>query len=188
MKHKAFTLVEIMIAVVLCSLILGVVYKVFSGTFNQFFKTSNKMTNLRSASIILERLKSDVRCAVVPVNEDEEPIIENGVFSFYTTSDAGKRKKVIYKYSGTELTREFDGSTRNVNKALVRNFTVVPSEEAKGNKYITVTIAVDNEQKFDKRSTSSKANEIELQAVLYPRFYKESMTSEEKYWYKTHEI
>lgn len=188
MKRKAFTLVEIMIAVVLCSLILGVVYKVFSGTFNQFFKTSNKMTNLRSASIILERLKSDVRCAVVPVNEDEEPVIENGVFSFYTTSDAGKRKKVIYKYSGTELTREIDGSTRNVNKALVRNFSVTPSEEAKGNKYITVTIVVDNEQKYEKRSTSSKANEIELKAVLYPRFYKESMTSEEKYWYKTHEI
>ena len=188
MKRKAFTLVEIMVTVLLVTLFLGVVYQVFSGTFSQFFKSSNKMTNLRAASLILERLKSDVRAAVIPCGEDEQPIIKDNLICFTRSDIDGKRSKVNYEFDGKEIIRELAGErTRNVNAAKVTGFTVTESTEEDGNKYIVVKIIVDDEVEKDKRSASSKANQVELNAVLYPRFYLESQSDEEKYWNKTRE-
>lgn len=196
MKRKAFTLVEIMIAVLISSIILGMLYQVFSGTLSSFMKSTNKITNLRAASMILYRLKNDVRCAVAVAANNDRPelkyIIEDKKFSFITTSNtkvAGANegsKRVTYTWTGNELKREVEGaSAKSINKALIKDFSVTQSEGSDGRKFITVKIVIDNEQKYEKRSKSSKANQIELSAVLYPRFFSESLTEEEVFWYNT---
>lgn len=192
MKRKAFTLVEIMLAVAISFVILAVLYKVFFGTFGSFMKSANKITNLRAASIILSRLKNDVRCAVIPTSDDLKPILENNKFAFHTTSmnkgnePSEKSKLVTYTWSGTELKREVEGmQARNINTALVKSFSVTPSEDGQKRRFITVKVVVDNEQNKDRRSDNSKANEIELSTVMYPRFFTESLTEDEKLWFAT---
>lgn len=194
-KRRAFTLVEIMIGVVLISVVLGVAYKLISGTLGQMFKSSTKMTNLRAASIILERIKSDVRCAVIPVGTEEQYEITNDKFAFTSTNGAvgNERNRVTYTYS------EQDGSLRRkcvqkngtvindraLSSAKVSSFSVVLGDN---NRYLTVTLEVDNERDNQIRSFNSKSNKIQLKAVLYPRFLTETLTDEEMYWHKTSQI
>lgn len=193
-RKKAFTLAEICIVVILVTVVLGVVYKIFSGVISQLFKSSTKMTNLRAASLILERLKNDVRCAVIPKldDENEKPVIEEGRFSFLTTSDLtvsdalGQRRRVTYTLDGNILNRKLEGvSDRKISSAKVRSFKVEPDkEDEKERKYITITIVVDNEmESSSNRSANSMNNQVELKAVLYPRFFEQSLNEEEHYWY-----
>ena len=194
-KKKAFTLPEICVVVILVTLILGVLYKIFSGVTSQMFKSSTKMTNLRAASLILERLKNDVRCSVIPVTDSEKPEIGNGVFSFYTTSDLtisdqlGERRKVTYTLTENNiLKRNLEGvSDRKISSAKVISFKVEPdTEDEEERKYITITLVVDNESGSSaNRSDNSKSNQVELKAILYPRFFKKSLNEEEIYWYKS---
>lgn len=194
-NKKAFTLAEICIVVILVTLVLGVVYKIFSGVISQLFKSSTKMTNLRAASLILERLKNDVRCAVIPADDSdlEKPEIEDGKFSFLTTSDLtvsnerGKRRRVTYTLDGNILNRKLEGvSDRKISSAKVRSFKVEPDkEDEKERKYITILIVVDNEmESSSNRSANSLNNQVELKAVLYPRFFEQSLSDEEQSWYK----
>jgi len=44
----------------------GIIYKIFSGTFSNYFKSQTKLTNLRAASVLLEHLKHDLRLATLP--------------------------------------------------------------------------------------------------------------------------
>ena len=190
MKRKAFTLTEIMIGVVLVTIVLGMVYKVFSGTLSQMFKTSTKMTNLRAASIILERIKSDVRCAVVPAGSDEDYQITNDTFSFKTTNGAvgSERNRVTYKYdeqNGTLKRIVNETTERNINSAKVSSFSVVIGDN---NRFITVTIEIDAEKEYQYRNSSSKNNKIILTAVLYPRFLTDTLTEEELFWHKTSQL
>lgn len=152
------------------------------------------MTNLRAASLILERLKNDVRCAVIPKldDENEKPVIEEGRFSFLTTSDLtvsdalGQRRRVTYTLDGNILNRKLEGvSDRKISSAKVRSFKVEPDkEDEKERKYITITIVVDNEmESSSNRSANSMNNQVELKAVLYPRFFEQSLNEEEHYWY-----
>lgn len=191
MKRKAFTLVEITVISVLLILIFGVVYELFSGTLSQFFKNTSKMTNLRAASLILERLKSDVRCAVIPMTESEKAIIEDKRFAFYTTSDGSPiKKQVVYTYDNSVLKREMAGKSRSISAAGVSEFSVrisTPEEDNGKCKFIFIKIVVDNEMNSSHRSNNSKGNKVELSAVLYPRFFEEALTDEERFWYKTRE-
>ena len=176
----------------LVSVVMGVVYKLVSGAMGQMFKSSTKMTNLRAASIILERIKADMRCAIVPTKEEEKLVNENGILSFWTTNDnTGKKRKVTYTYNeaaGT-LNRncEIDDKSndRSISSAKVSSFSVDIGEN---DKYLTVTIEVDNEKDNPHRGFNSQNNKILLQAVLYPRFLTETLTDEERYWNRTSEI
>ena len=194
MKRKAFTLIEIMIVVILATVVLGVAYKLISGTLGQMFKSSTKMTNLRAASIILERIKNDMRCAVVPVSDDEQFKNENGIMTFKTTNDAsGHRNRVTYIYNENNGTLQRkceapDGSMlgdRALSSAKVSSFSV---QIAENNRYLTVKIEVDNEMDNQYRSFNSKGNKIQLNAVLYPRFLTETLTDEERFWHKTSQL
>ena len=189
-NRKAFTLVEIIIGTVLVTIVLGVCYRVISGTIGQMFKSSNKMTNLRAASLILERIKNDMRCAVVPVTEEEEFKNENGVISFYSTNDSsGKRNLVKYTYDEEKGTLKrycaSNDKERNIGSAKVSSFSVVIGDN---NRYLIVNIEVDNERDSQYRSFNSKNNKIELKAVLYPRFLKDTLTEEERYWHNTTQL
>ena len=187
---------EITIVILISSLILAALYHLFIGTFSQMFKISTKMTNLRSASIILEKFKRDARCAMVNKDYKAVPdtlsdewfrsnnndIEKTDELSFYTTSESEDGKSVKYTFDGKVLKREYDGKTRGINLAMVTNFKVIASGTT-DHKFITVEITVDDEGEKLNRNNNSKSNEVKLKAFLYPRFFKESLNEEEKNWY-----
>ena len=192
-RTKAFTLPEILIVVILVTAVLGVVYKLFSGAMSQLFKSSYKMTNLRAATIILEKLKNDVRCSTIP-KEGDNIVVENKKLVFMTTSfeaDLPENLKetpreVKYELVGDELKRTSASKQKNVtSSAKVINFIIAPEKEGDldNSNFIKVTIEVDNEKDSSTRSISSKNNSIKLEAVMYPRFLEKARTDEEKYWF-----
>jgi prepilin-type N-terminal cleavage/methylation domain-containing protein len=184
MKKSAFTMIEIMVVVVAVSLFSGVVYKLMSGTFSQFSKSQTKLTNLRSASIILENLKSDLRLAVVPADDDEKPevVTTPGATSIkFCVLDRGARKIVKYSFDNGVVYRELAGKKRAISQARVSDFIIEKSDEP-GNEYLAFRIIVDKDKDLEGRSEISKGNKVEVKAYLYPRFAASTISDEEKYW------
>lgn len=184
-KKSAFTMIEIMVVVILISLFSGVIYKLMSGTFSQFFKSQTKLTNLRSASIILEKLKSDLRVAVPPSREEEKPVIDTtpGATSIkFCVLHNGERKIVKYSFKDNLVYRQLEGaSNRPVSRSKVDDFIIEESEE-EGKEFLAFRIIVDKDKELKSRSESNKANKVEVKAYLYPRFYTSTLSDEEKYW------
>lgn len=182
-KKYGFTLVEIIIVAMVVSMVSGVAYKLMSGTFSQYFKSQSKLTNLRAASIILERIKADVRLALIPIKPEENPVIEESKIAFCIT-DEGQRRMVTYTFDPVDgmITRDISGGLKRVISLVqVGGFKIKELGED-DSKLLSVSIMVDNEKDQEQRSDSSISNQVELKAVLYPRFFTESLSSEEKFW------
>lgn len=183
MKRKAFTLIEIMVMLAVISMVSTVAYRIMTGTFSQFFKSQTKLTNLRAASVILERLKADVRLAIIPQKDEENPLIEGDRLVFWFL-DEGEHRKVTYLFKNNDVERTVEnGKTRVISMTKVSDFKVEESGENKS-RLITVKIIVDSDLEQENRSENAKGNKIELRAVMYPRFFPESLSDEEKYWNK----
>lgn len=183
MKRKAFTLIEIMVMLAIISMVSTVAYRLMTGTFSQFFKSQTKLTNLRAASLILERLKADMRLALIPITDEEKPKIEAGKIVFCIV-DEGERRMVTYTFEDNAVKRSVaGGKTRVISMVKVSDFKVEESGEEKS-KLISVKIIVDSDKDLENRSESDKGNQIELKAILYPRFFVESLSDEEKFWNK----
>lgn len=185
MRKKAFTLIEIMVIMMVLTLVSGVAYRLMTGTFTQFFKSQTKLTNLRGASIILERLKADMRLALLPIDDGEKPIIEANRLRFCILDD-GQRRLVNYSFNNGEVKREVKHVvSRNIAMVNVSDFKIAESGEGK-KRLIEITIVVDSDKDNDKgnddRSASDKANKVELRAVMYPRFFTDTISEEEKFW------
>lgn len=183
MKRKAFTLIEIMAMLAIMSMVSTVAYRLMTGTFSQFFKSQTKLTNLRAASLILERLKADMRLALIPLTVEEKPKIEGAKITFCIT-DEGVRRLVTYTFNDNAVQRSVaGGKSRIISMVKVSDFKVEESGADKS-KLISVRIVVDSDKDVENRSESNKGNQIELKAVLYPRFFIESLSDEEKFWNK----
>lgn len=181
MRKKAFTLIEIMVIMMVLTLVSGVAYRLMTGTFSQFFKSQTKLTNLRGASIILERLKADMRLALLPIDDGEKPVIEESRLRFCILDD-GQRRLVNYSFNNGEVKREVKlGVSRVISMVNVSDFKIAESGEGKS-RLIAVTIVVDNDKDTEDRSASDKANKVELRAVMYPRFFTDTISEEEKFW------
>lgn len=181
MKKHGFTLVEIIVIFLIITMVSGVAYRLMTGTFSQFFKSQTKLTNMRAASIILERLKADMRLALVPIDDSENPQISENKLTFCII-DEGRRRMVTYDFTGDAVTRNVKGgSNRSISKAAVKAFQVVESGEG-SSRMLQVTISVDKDKDQEDRSESDKSNQVELRAVLYPRFFTDTISDEEKFW------
>lgn len=184
MKKSAFTMIEIMVVVVAVSMFSGVIYKMMSGTFSQFSKSQTKLTNLRSASIILEKLKNDLRLAVAPTTDEEKPVVVTtpGATSLkFCIIEQGARRIVKYSFNDGMVYREIAGKKRAVSLTKVSDFIIDKSDEA-GNEYLGFRIVVDKDKDLEGRSEMSKGNKVEVKAYLYPRFAASAISDEEKYW------
>lgn len=185
MKKSGFTLIEIMVVVVAIALFSGVIYKLMTGTFSQFFKSQTKLTNLRSASIILEHLKIDIRLAVVPTDPSENPEIVTtpGATSIkFCILDKGSRKIVKYSFEENMVYRELKGGAkRAISQAKVADFIIEKSADP-GNDFLAFRIVVDKDKDLESRSETSKGNKVEVKAYLYPRFAASTLSDEEKFW------
>jgi type II secretory pathway pseudopilin PulG len=181
MKKNAFTLIEVLVILMVMTLVSGVAYRLMTGTFSQFFKSQTKLTNLRAASIILERLKADMRLALIPADSSEDPVIEPTRLRFCLI-DEGQRRMVNYTFSDDTVKREVEGGANRVfSMATVSDFKVAESG-AGDSRLVSVSIVVDNDKDNEGRSESDKGNKVELRAVMYPRFFAETITDEEKFW------
>jgi len=180
---KAFTLIEIIVVLMIVTMVTGVAYRIMTGTFSQYSKSQSKLTNLRAASIILERIKADIRLALIPVEASENPVIEEKKISF-CIMDQGDRRMVTYSYNSADgmVEREIAGvSKRTISLVKVGDFKI--SELGEDNKkLLSISIMVDNEKGIEQRSDSSLGNQVELKAILYPRFFTETLSNEEKFW------
>ncbi len=184
MKKHGFTMIEVMVVVIAVSLLSGVIYKLMSGTFSQFTKSQAKLTNLRSASVILEHLKNDLRLAVVPASEDEKPEIVTaaGAASLkFCIIDKNVRKIVKYSFDDGTVYRDLEGKKRAISLAKVADFIIEKSDDP-ANQFLGFRIIVDKDAELDNRSESSKGNKVEVKAYLYPRFNAAALSDEEKYW------
>ncbi len=184
MKKSGFTLIEILVIFALVSLVSGVAYRIMSGTFSQFFKSQTKLTNLRAASLILERLKYDIRLAIAPASSAEKAVLKNDSgkteLEFYIRDHEGK-KKVSYNFKNGIVEREVDGKKRKLNPVKVADFSIQVPEEGKS-KMLMVSIVVDRDKDLEDKDINKKGNKVELRAILFPRFFQESLSDEEKYW------
>ncbi|MDD2624989.1 MAG: hypothetical protein PHQ02_09250, partial [Candidatus Riflebacteria bacterium] len=136
-KNKlGFSMTEIMVIVVVASMMATMGYKIMSTVFSHFSKSQSKLTNLRMANVAVERIKSDIRSAVIPASESEKPKIEDKKCSFCITDNKGKntRSMVEYEFKNNALTRTYNGESRNLTgKVQITDmkFSEVVEEESK---------------------------------------------------------
>ena len=210
-NKRAFTLVEIMIVTAIGTFLLIAVYKMLNHGFNFFFKGQTKLTNLRMANIVIEHIKNDVRAAVFAPKDQSDDKPAYAMKADKNTDgeeDANHKKKnckyccfwiedkelsaehfVEYEYDETkgQISRILDGESKNLTGNIkIRNleFSEGLEEETKSRCFV-IKISVDKDKELDEniRSTSSKLNVVELRTVLYPRFYEECLSNEEKFWF-----
>ncbi|HEY9070670.1 MAG TPA: prepilin-type N-terminal cleavage/methylation domain-containing protein [Candidatus Ozemobacteraceae bacterium] len=180
-QKRAFTLIEVMVVVIIGALVSGVLYKIMAGTFGTYFKTQTKLTNLRAGSILLEYLKTDLRLATADQPDSD---ISDDEFSYkFKIRKDNTLIPVTYQYSKGTVHRIGDTSDRIISQAKVASFSITEESNSFG-KYIKINIVVDDEKDDAKRTTSSRANNVTLRAVLFPKFFKTSgqIDPAEKYW------
>ena len=177
-NNRAFTLVEVIVVFLIISLLSAVAYRLMSGSFMQFFRTQTRLTNLRAASIVMERLKYDLRLAVIDVNP---PVIDGNRLEF-TMLHEGEHPRVRYSFSDNKIRREVEGvSNRIISSVPVEDFVVEEIDEGEI-KMLSISIVVDKDKELEGRTSFDMENQIRLRTVLYPRFYAESLSDEERYW------
>lgn len=187
MKRSAFTLVEIIAVAIIIAMLMTTLHKLMSGTFSNLFKSQTKFTNLRSASIIMEYLKHDLRLAIV--SSDDLPKVEPPgaqAFEFSFMMKENTEAKVTYKYADGLIERCIEGGTnRKISHAKVASFSIDLNKEKR---YVGIKIAVDDENNELQRSGASLGNRVVLSAVMFPRFFKDSLDEEEKYWLEARKL
>ena len=194
-KRKAFTLAEILVILVIGSFILTFVYRMLSHGFSYFFKSQAKLTNLRTANIIIEQFKSDIRAAYF--SKEGYSLSEDGHSVSFAMKNKSTESKQIVKYSFDEttkdVTRSLDGANEHsiTGKVKIVDLTFSDNEndndqqngESKGKSFvIKIKVDKDNDLPTDTRTQSSKGNVVTLKTVLYPKFFAENQTDEEKFW------
>jgi len=165
-----------------------VLYKLFSGTWGRFYKSQTKLTNMRAASLLLEYLKHDIRMATVPTDDPNSkyelsPPKSDLNLKFQIT-DGYKKKIVRYTYnsgSGNVERTEDNKPPKRVNLVKIAAFEA-SIQGPKANQYLKILIKVDADKDEKSRSASSIGNQMTLEAILFPRFFKNFSDPEEKYW------
>jgi len=75
-KDEGFTLVEVLLAFFIFSIIFITIYTSYSGTFRTINMTENRMALYRKAAIVLEKISEDLQSAYIsllPLNSFGEP-------------------------------------------------------------------------------------------------------------------
>jgi type II secretory pathway pseudopilin PulG len=181
-RHSGVTLIEILAVALVLSLVIGVIYQLFQGTWLNVFKTQTKLTNLRAATILLEHLKHDMRLAVASSPYRLASDATSVDLEFRTTTLQGNRQQVKYRFSDGTIRREAGGTARDINQARVNAFSL--SLHSLGTKTcLRVLIEVDAEKGELRPSESGPSNRIVLTAALFPRFLHGGATKEEEYWF-----
>jgi len=156
------------------------------------------MTNLRSANLILEQLKRDLRMAV-PGTDSLVSMPQGGGTAHASSSlifkafdRSGQPRQVTYAVKDRVLSREVEGETsRKISRAPVLSFEVglepagpnggaLPAGTKQG---MRVRIQVDETPEGLKTKEVNRTNAVELATLMYPPFFDSSVSYEEKCWY-----
>lgn len=187
-RTNGFTLIEIITMIAIFVMISGVLYKLLSGTWSNYYKSQTKLTNLRAASILLEYLKHDIRLATVPTGDaaskPELPKPNADLDLKFQITDGHQKKRVHYSYNSATgyVERTEDGqATKNIGSVKVKEMKMDIDGPA-GNKYLKVHILVDADKDEKNRAATSVGNQVAIKAILFPRFLKNFTDLEEKFW------
>ena len=75
-KKSAMTLVEVMIATVVSFVLLSVLWRVFSGSLQQFYRTQRHLESMQVAQLIVEFVENDLQAMIVE-DRDTETVLKN---------------------------------------------------------------------------------------------------------------
>jgi hypothetical protein len=182
------TLIEVLAMATLFVMVSGVLYKLFSGTWSNFYKSQTKLTNLRAASLLLEHLKHDIRMATIPTanpaSKFEISPPGTDLNLKFQISDGIDPQVVRYSFdsaSGNVERSVNDTQTRTLSQVKVAEFAV-KIEGTGPNKRLRALIKVDADKDEKNRSEASQGNQVELSAIMFPKFFQDFVDPEEKYW------
>jgi general secretion pathway protein J len=90
-KRKGFTLLEILLAFFIFSIVLTTLYTAYSGTFRNIDQAESQSASYQMARIALERMIEDLESTYfAPLVEDQEPVEE----SLWPTEFVGKSDEI----------------------------------------------------------------------------------------------
>jgi general secretion pathway protein J len=90
-KRKGFTLLEILLAFFIFSIVLTTLYTAYSGTFRNIDQAESQLASYQMARITLERMIEDLESTYfAPLVEDQEPVEE----SLWPTEFVGKSDEI----------------------------------------------------------------------------------------------
>ncbi len=89
--QKGFTLLEILLALFICSIILSIIYAAYTGTFRNIDETESQSELYQMARITLERMREDLESVYLPPPVGDEEFEEKG---FWSTGFLGKAEEI----------------------------------------------------------------------------------------------
>ncbi|MCM8797229.1 MAG: prepilin-type N-terminal cleavage/methylation domain-containing protein [Candidatus Omnitrophica bacterium] len=122
-NSKGLTLIELLIAVSILSIIILSLYSTFRSGLSSYEKIDFALETYQSARIVLNRLNSDLKNSFVYLKSDSGFKGETNELQFFTVIEAfGNNKnypfvaKVKYKLSGVSLSRLYYKNMDSVNE------------------------------------------------------------------------
>lgn len=186
-RKAGFTLIEVLAMATLFVMVSGILYKLFSGTWSNFYKSQAKLTNLRAASLLLEHVKHDIRMSAIP-SADPNSKVEvspTGEDLKFQVTDGINVKTIRYTFdapTGQVIRTENETDARTISMVKVSEFSVTIEGEGTPNKHLKAVIKVDADKDDKNRTQASKGNQVELSAILFPKFFQDFADPAEKYW------
>lgn len=172
-RERAFTFVEVMVACVILSFLLGSLYMLFTRSFSGVEAGKSKLINLQDAALTLEYIKQDIKggyfgkSSIRGSEIDGEKLFSGGdgqmEFSKLYYDPAGEEvlKKVSYKLdrvSGTLNRTEEGGGARAFAKGRIKTFSA-NLHKGSNHTFIDVIIKVETDEK----------QTVELRNAIFPR-------------------
>ena len=90
-EQKGFTLLEIMLALFIFSVVLSIIYAAYTGTFRNINETESQSELYQMARITLERMREDLESVYLPPPVGDEEFEEEG---FWSTGFLGKSEEI----------------------------------------------------------------------------------------------
>jgi general secretion pathway protein J len=89
--QKGFTLLEILLALFISSIVLSIIYAAYTGTFRNINETESQSELYQMARVTLERMKEDLESVYLPPPVGDEEFEEEG---FWSTGFLGKAVEI----------------------------------------------------------------------------------------------
>jgi general secretion pathway protein J len=89
--QKGFTLLEILLALFISSVVLSIIYAAYTGTFRNIDETESQSELYQMARVTLERIKEDLESVYLPPPVGDEGFEEEG---FWSTGFLGKAEEI----------------------------------------------------------------------------------------------
>ncbi len=210
--RKAFTLTEIMIAVLVAAVLSVGIHSLVSGSLFQFSKNYGKLSNMRTATLVFERLKRDMRASLPYSSKYADKNLceipdnpENPVkISFYANLNktgapsSNSYARVTYEYIPPNVSQQKKGVIKRIQVQSDEYLNPIGSPQVRQLNTLNVT-DFQIEEKKEGVATCIRAwltvqgdegvsvphrekDKFQLSVTMYPKFFENCVTTEERTW------